>query len=592
MTDGPAGGMPPDDGPKKPSAAGSPFRSAHTYGKLDKDGFIHRSWMKNQGFPDRVFDGRPIIGICQTFSEFNPCHSHLRDIAEAVKRGVWEAGGLPLEFPTISLGETQMRPTAMLFRNLMAMDVEESIRAYAMDGVVLLGNCDKNTPAMLMGAASVDLPAIHIASGPMLNGKYRGQDIGSGTDVWRFSEAVRAGEMTLADFLAAESGMSRSPGTCMTMGTASTMACLVEAMGLSLPFNGTIPGVDARRKAMAHMAGIRIVELVKAGAKLSDFMTRAAFENGVRACAAIGGSTNAVIHLIAMAGRAGVAFGLDDWQRLGRDLPLLVDLMPSGRFLMEDFHDAGGMPALIREMGPDLFDYDAVGVSGMSFGEIAAQARNDNPEVIRPLSNPVRGRAGIAVLRGNLAPDGAIIKPSAASPELLTHRGRAVVFESIEDFKARIDDPDLDIDASCVMVLKGCGPRGYPGMPEVGNMPLPQKLLEQGVRDMVRVSDARMSGTAFGTVVLHVSPEAHIGGPLALVRDGDVIRLDADAGRLELEVSDEELAVRRAAWTPPPREYERGWYSLYVDTVTQANEGADLAFLRGRSGAVVTRESH
>ena len=592
MTDGPAGGMPPDDGPRKPAARGSDLRSAHTYGKLDKDGFIHRSWMKNQGFPDRVFDGRPVIGICQTFSEFNPCHSHLRDIAEGVKRGVWEAGGLPLEFPTISLGETQMRPTAMLFRNLMAMDVEESIRGYAMDGVILLGNCDKNTPAMLMGAASVDLPAIHIASGPMLNGKYRGRDIGSGTDVWRFSEAVRAGEMTLADFMAAEGGMSRSPGTCMTMGTASTMACIVEAMGLSLPYNGTIPGVDARRKAMAHLAGIRIVELVKAGAKLSDFMTRAAFENGIRACAAIGGSTNAVIHLLAMAGRAGVKLDLDDWQRLGHDLPLLVDLMPSGRFLMEDFHYAGGMPALISEMGPALFDFGVTGVSGLSFAEIAAAARNDNPEVIRPLSNPLRERAGIAVLRGNLAPDGAIIKPSAATPELLTHRGRAVVFESIEDFKARIDDPGLDIDASCVMVLKGCGPRGYPGMPEVGNMPLPEKLLAQGVRDMVRVSDARMSGTAFGTVVLHVSPESHAGGPLALVRDGDVIRLDADAGVLDLEISDAELAARRAAWAPPPRDYDRGWYSLYVDTVMQANEGADLSFLRGRSGGVVTRESH
>ena len=592
MTDGPAGGMPPDNGPAKPAAGGGGFRSALTYGKLDKDGFIHRSWMKNQGFPDRVFDGRPVIGICQTFSEFNPCHSHLRDIAEAVKRGVWEAGGLPLEFPTISLGETQMRPTAMLFRNLMAMDVEESIRAYAMDGVILLGNCDKNTPAMLMGAASVDLPAIHIASGPMLNGKYRGADIGSGTDVWRFSDAVRAGEMTMADFLAAEAGMSRSPGTCMTMGTASTMACIVEAMGLSLPYNGTIPGVDARRKAMSHLAGIRIVELVRAGAKLSDFMTRAAFENGVRACAAIGGSTNAVIHLIAMAGRAGVAFELDDWQHLGRELPLLVDLMPSGRFLMEDFHYAGGMPALIKELGPERFDFSVTGVSGLSFAEITEAARNDNPQVIRPLSNPVRARSGIAVLRGNLAPDGAIIKPSAATPELLKHRGRAVVFESIEDFKARIDDPDLDIDASCVMVLKGCGPRGYPGMPEVGNMPLPKKLLEQGVRDMVRVSDARMSGTAFGTVVLHVSPESQLGGPLALVRDGDMIALDADAGRLDLEIADDELTARRAAWVPPPREYDRGWYSLYIDTVTQASEGADLNFLRGRSGSIVTRESH
>lgn len=567
------------------------LRSAATYGKTDKDGFIHRSWMKAEGLPAHVFDGRPVIGICQTFSEFNPCHSHLRGIAESVKAGVWEAGGLPLEFPAMSLGETQIRPTAMLFRNLMSMDVEESIRGYAMDGVVLLGGCDKNSPAMLMGAASVGLPAMLVSSGPMLNGKYRGQDIGSGTDVWRFSEEVRAGTMSNADFMAAEAGMSRSPGTCMTMGTASTLACIFEAMGLSLSFNGTIPGVDSRRKAMAHQTGNRIVALVKQGATLNDTLTRTAFENGVRMCAAIGGSTNAVLHLLALAGRAGVQFDLADWQHLGATVPLLVDLMPSGRFLMEDFHYAGGVPAVIRELG-DLLDLDHVGVSGESLRVVAAAARNYDPEVIRSCAKPLMEEGGLVILKGNLCPRGAVIKPAAASPELLRHRGRAVVFGSIEDFHARVDDPDLDIDATCVMVLKGCGPRGYPGMPEVGNMALPKKLLEQGVRDMVRISDARMSGTAFGTVVLHVAPEAHVGGPLALVRDGDMIDLDVRAGTLHLDIAEDELAARAAAWVATPPAYDRGWYKLYIDTVLQADQGADLAFLRGSSGSVVTRESH
>ncbi len=568
-----------------------PLRSAATYGKRDRDGFIHRSWMKAQGFPDHVFDGKPIIGICQTFSEFNPCHSHLRDIAEGVKRGVWEAGGVPLEFPAMSLGETQIRPTAMLFRNLMSMDVEESIRGYAMDGVVLMGGCDKNSPAMLMGAASVGLPAMLVSSGPMLNGKFRGKDIGSGTDVWRFSEEVRAGTMSNADFMAAEAGMSRSPGTCMTMGTASTLACIFEAMGLSLSYNGTIPGVDARRKAMAHRTGNRIVELVLAGATMADVLTRDAFENGVKICAAIGGSTNAVLHLLALAGRAGVTFDLADWQHLGASVPLLVDLMPSGRYLMEDFHYAGGVPAVIAELGERLH-LDHVGVSGMSLRAVAGASRNDNPEVIRPVDAPLMAGGGLVILKGNLAPRGAVIKPGAASPELLQHRGRAVVFGSIEDFHARVDDPDLDIDASCVMVLQGCGPRGYPGMPEVGNMPLPRKLLEAGVRDMVRVSDARMSGTAFGTVVLHCAPEAHIGGPLALVRDGDMIALDTANATLTLEIDEAEMAARAAAWVPTPPAYDRGWYKLYVDHVLQADQGADLDFLRGSSGSVVTRESH
>lgn len=570
---------------------GKPLRSAATYGKRDRDGFIHRSWMKAQGLPDHVFDGRPVIGICQTFSEFNPCHSHLRDIAEGVKRGVWEAGGLPLEFPAMSLGETQLRPTAMLFRNLMSMDVEESIRGYAMDGVVLLGGCDKNSPAMLMGAASVGLPAMLVSSGPMLNGKFRGRDIGSGTDVWRFSEEVRAGTMSNAEFMATEAGMSRSSGTCMTMGTASTLACIFEAMGLSLSYNGTIPGVDARRKAMAHRTGNRIVELVKAGATIGDVLTRPAFENAVKVCAAIGGSTNAVLHLLALAGRAGVAFSLADWQQLGAGVPLLVDLMPSGRFLMEDFHYAGGVPAVIAALGERL-QLDHVGVSGESLSQIAAAAANYNTEVIRPVEQPLMAHGGLVILRGNLAPLGAVIKPGAATLELLQHRGRAVVFDSIEDFHARVDDPDLDIEANCVMVLRGCGPKGYPGMPEVGNMPIPRKLLEAGVRDMVRISDARMSGTAFGTVVLHCAPEAQAGGPLALVENGDMITLDTTAAALTLDVSDSEMARRKAAWVQPVSPYARGWYKLYIDHVLQADQGADLDFLVGSSGSVVTRESH
>ncbi|WP_040847161.1 IlvD/Edd family dehydratase, partial [Nitrospirillum viridazoti] len=507
-----------DDGKRK-------LRSAHSYGKLDRDGFIHRSWMKNQGLPGDVFDGRPVIGICNTWSELTPCNSHLREVAEHVKRGVWEAGGLPVEFPAMSLGETQMRPTAMLFRNLLAMEVEESIRGNPIDGVVLLGGCDKTTPGQIMGAASVDLPTMVISSGPMLNGKYRGKDIGSGTDVWKFSEAVRAGEMTLKDFMGAEAGMSRSPGTCMTMGTASTMACLIEAMGLSLPFNGTLPAMDARRRAMAHETGRRIVAMVKDDVKPSHILTRAAFENAIRVHAAIGGSTNAVIHLLALAGRLGVELSLEDFDALSADIPLLVDLQPSGQYLMEDFHYAGALPGLMTKI-KDKLNLDAVTVGGMTIGDIVAEGEVYNDEVIRPRTNPVKPVSGIWVLRGNLAPDGAVMKPNAASPELLTHRGRAVVFDTIEDFKARIDDPALEVDETSMLVLRGCGPKGYPGMPEVGNMPLPPKLLAKGVKDMVRISDARMSGTAFGTVVLHVAPESTAGGPLALVRTGDEIELN------------------------------------------------------------------
>ena len=571
--------------PKKPLR-----RSQAWFGRQDRDGFVHRSWIKNQGYPHDLLDGRPVIGICNTWSELTPCNGHFRELAEFVKRGVYEAGGFPLEFPVMSLGETQLRPTAMLFRNLASMDVEESIRGNPMDGVVLLMGCDKTTPALLMGAASCDLPTIGLSGGPMLNGKFRGKDIGSGTGVWQMSEMVRAGEMTMAEFTEAESCMHRSKGSCMTMGTASTMASMVEALGMALPENAAIPAADTRRNRLAQLTGRRIVEMVKEDLRMSKVLTRAAFENAIRANAAIGGSTNAVIHLLAVAGRIGVKLDLADWDRLGAEVPCLVDLQPSGRFLMEDFCYAGGLPAVLKEIR-HLLHADALTVNGKTLGENIEKAPCWNREVIRPLAEPFKPAAGIAVLRGNLAPDGAVIKPSAASPQLLKHRGRAVVFESIEDFHARIDDESLDVDETCVMVLKGCGPRGYPGMAEVGNMPLPPKVLRKGITDMVRVSDARMSGTAYGTVVLHTSPEAAAGGPLALVRNGDVIELDVAARRLHLEVSDEELARRRADWTPPPKP-ERGWYKLYVDHVQQAHLGADLDFLVGGSGAPVPRDSH
>ena len=508
-------------------------RNRGWYGKLDKDGFIHRSWMKNQGFPDHVFDGRPIIGICNTWSELTPCNSGLRDLAEGVKRGVWEAGGFPVEFPVMSLGETQMKPTAMLFRNLLAMDVEESIRAYGMDGVVLLGGCDKTTPGQLMGAASVDLPAIVVSSGPMLNGKFKGQDIGSGTDVWKFSEQVRAGEMTLQDFMNAESGMSRSKGVCMTMGTASTMASLVEAMGMSLPTNAALPAVDSRRMALAHMTGRRIVEMVEEDLKPSDILTKEAFENAIMANAAVGGSTNAVVHLLALAGRVGVDLSLKDFE-LGGEIPLLVNCMPSGKYLMEDFCYAGGMPVVLKELGDRLRSTKTC-LGGDIFAYVeGAECYND--DVIRPLDNPLKPAAGLRVLRGNLAPNGAIVKPSAATDALLEHEAEAFVFETIEDLKANIDREDLPVTPDTILVLKGCGPKGYPGMPEVGNMPIPGKLVKQGVRDIIRISDARMSGMAYGTVILHVSPESNAGGTLALVQTGDRIRVSASNGALELLV--------------------------------------------------------
>lgn len=566
-----------------------PRRSEAWYGKLDRDGFIHRSWMKNQGLPDHAFDGRPIIGICNTWSELTPCNSGLRDLAEGVKRGVWEAGGVPVEFPVMSLGETQMKPTAMLFRNLLAMDVEESIRAYGIDGVVLLGGCDKTTPGQLMGAASVDLPTIVVSSGPMLNGKFKGKDIGSGTDVWKFSEAVRAGEMKLIDFMDAEAGMSRSKGVCMTMGTASTMASLVEAMGMSLPTNAALPAVDARRMALAHMTGRRIVEMVDEDLKFSDVMTKESFMNAIMANAAVGGSTNAVVHLLAIAGRVGVDLDLDAFE-LGSEVPLLVNCMPSGKYLMEDFCYAGGMPAVLAEIQSLLAPAKTVLGGDISVYHEGAECYNR--DVIRSLEEPLKPAAGLCVLRGNLAPNGAIIKPSAATPELLEHEGEAYVFETIEELKAKIDDPDLPVTKDTVMVLKGCGPKGYPGMPEVGNMPIPAKLAQQGVKDMVRVSDARMSGTAYGTVVLHVSPEAQAGGPLALVKTGDRVRLSASQGQLELLVDDAELAARRAQWQPDEPHYTRGYAKLYIEHVLGADQGADLDFLVGKDTRPVTRESH
>jgi L-arabonate dehydrase len=569
------------------------LRSRHWYGGTDKDSFIHRSWIKNQGHPDHMFDGRPVIGICNTWSDLNPCNAHFKELAEVVKRGVYEAGGFPVEFPAMSLGETTLRPTAMLFRNLASMEVEESIRANPLDGVVLLVGCDKTTPALLMGAASCDLPTICLSGGPMLNGKFRGCDVGSGTSIWQFSEAVKAGEMTLADFMSAESGMARSPGHCMTMGTASTMASMVESLGIGLPENAAYPAVDSRRKRLAHLVGMRAVQIVKEDLRISKVLTREAFQNAIRANGAIGGSTNAVVHLLAIAGRLGIDLSLDNWDQWGRNVPTIVDLMPSGRFLMEDFCYAGGLPVVLKALGEHgLLNKDVVTVNGKTMWDNVKDAKNYNPEVVRPWDNPLTAQGGIAVLRGNLAPNGAILKPSAATPALMQHRGRAVVFETIDDYHKRIADPNLDIDETCVMVLKNCGPKGYPGMAEVGNMGLPPKVLKKGITDMVRISDARMSGTAYGTVVLHTSPEAAAGGPLALVKDGDMIQLDVAGRKLHLEVSDEELAKRRAQWKAPQPPMQSGYQRLYFDHVTQADKGADLDFLVGGRGAGIPRESH
>jgi dihydroxy-acid dehydratase len=568
-----------------------PLRSEQWFGRHDRDALVHRSWMKNQGIPHDQFDGRPVIGICNTWSEATPCNAHFRDLAEHVRRGVLDAGGFPIEFPVMSLGETLMRPTTMLFRNQCAMDVEESIRANPFDGVVLLMGCDKTTPALLMGAASCDLPTIGVSGGPMLNGKFRGEDIGSGTHVWKFTEMLKTGEMTEGDMVEAESCMSRSAGHCMTMGTASTMASMVEALGIGLPTNAAIPAVDSRRKVLARMAGRRIVKMVDEDLTMSRVLTKEAFENAIMVNGAIGGSTNAVVHLLAIAGRLGVPLTLDDWDRLGRTMPCIVDLMPSGRYLMEDFYYAGGLPVVIREIGASL-NQDALTVNGRTIWDNCKAAVNYDPKVITPIATPFKPQGGIAVLRGNLAPDGAVVKPSAATPALMKHRGRAVVFDDIDDLHRRIDDPALDVDPHDVLVLRNCGPQGYPGFPEVGNFALPAKILKQGVTDMVRISDARMSGTAYGTVVLHTAPEAAAGGPLALVRNGDTIELDVEARRLQLLVSDEELARRRSSWKPPPPHAVRGWVKLYCETVQQADKGVDLGFLVGGSGAPVGRESH
>ena len=569
----------------------TPLRSQDWFGKTGKDGFIYRSWMKNQGHPAHQFKGKPVIGICNTWSEVTPCNGHFRDLAQSVKNGVYEAGGFPLEFPVMSLGETLIRPTAMLQRNLASMTVEESIRGNPFDGIVLLTGCDKTTPSLIMGAASVDLPSIVLTGGAMLSGRFQGKAIGSGTDVWRFADDLRTGKMSAQEFEDAESCMSRSIGHCSTMGTASTMACMAEALGLTLPGSAAIPAADSRKKALAHLTGMRAVEMVTENLTMSKILTRKAFENAIMLNAAVGGSTNFVIHLLAIAGRVGVNLTLDDFDTIGSKMPFLLNLMPSGQFLMEDFYYAGGLPVVIREMQKYLHA-DTLSANGRSIVENSVDARNWNTDVISTTDEPILKQGGIAVVRGNLCQNGAVIKPSAASPHLLKHSGRAVVFETIEAYHALIDDPDLDIDETCVMVLKNAGPRGYPGMPEVGNMALPKKLLEKGITDMVRISDARMSGTAFGTVFLHASPESAIGGNLALVQNGDIIEVDVEARTMHLVVSEEELQNRRQSWQPIDLGYGRGYVGLYVQHVMQAHEGADFDFLLGKSGHEIKRESH
>ena len=575
----------------KPQKPAHDLRSQQWFGRQDRDGFAYRSWLKGKGIPQDQFEGRPVIGICNTFSELTPCNSHFRTIAEQVKIGVYEAGGFPLEFPVMSLGEVLLRPTAMLYRNLASMDVEESIRGNPIDGVVLLMGCDKTTPSLMMGAASVDLPTIGVSGGPMLNGKWRGQELGSGTGVWSMSEQVRAGTLKLQEFLEAESCMHRSHGHCMTMGTASTMASMIEALGVGLPGNAAYPAVDGRRNVLARNAGRRIVDMVHEDLLLSKILTREAFENAIRTLAAIGGSTNAVIHLIAMARRIGVQLAVEDFDRLGSQMPCLVNLQPSGKYLMEDFCYAGGLPVVMKEIQQYLHT-GAITANGKTLGENIADAENFNPDVIQPLAKPFMDKAGIAVLRGNLAPRGAVIKPSAATAALLVHTGRAVVFENIEEFHRLIDDETLDVDENCVLVLKNCGPKGYPGMAEVGNMPLPPKVLRKGITDMVRISDARMSGTAYGTVVLHTAPEAAAGGPLAIVQDGDLITLDVPSRSLHLHVDDAELARRLTLWVAPVPTLTSGYWKLYIDHVLQADEGCDLDFLVGQRGAFVPKDNH
>lgn len=570
------------------------LRSTEWFGGNTRDNIYHRSWMKNQGLPADLFDGRPVIGICNTWSQLTPCNSHLRDLAERVAQGIYEAGGLPLEFPVFSTGESSLRPSAMMYRNMAAMDVEEALRANPLDGVVLLAGCDKTTPALLMGASSVDLPAIVVSGGPMLNGWFRGERVGSGTALWQMSEDIKAGKMTTEDFLEAEQAMSRSSGGCNTMGTASTMASMSEALGMALSGNAAIPAVDSRRRVMAHLTGRRIVQMVKDDLKPSDIMTRQAFENAIRVNGAIGGSTNAVIHLLAIAGRSkNVDLNLDDWDRLGRDIPTIVNLMPSGKYLMEEFFYAGGLPVVIKALGEGgKLHKDALTVSGGSIWDEVKEVQCWNDDVIRPVDKALTDNGGIVVLRGNLAPGGAVLKPSAATPALLQHRGRAVVFEDIDDYKARINDEDLDIDETCIMVMKNCGPKGYPGMAEVGNMGLPPKILRKGITDMVRISDARMSGTAYGTVILHTTPEAAAGGPLAIVQNGDMIEVDVENRRLHLDIPEKEFNERMGLWIPTISVPESGYARLFHEHVQGADTGADFDFLRGYRGAAVPKDSH
>ena len=571
------------------------FRSSNWYNSKShrRDTFIHRGWMRNQGHPNHLFDGRPVIGICNTWSELTPCNGHFREIAESVKKGVYEAGGFPLEFPVFSASESNLRPTAMLFRNLASMDVEEAIRGNPIDGVVLLMGCDKTTPSLMMGAASVDLPTIGVSGGPMLNGHHQGETIGSGTGVWKLDADLNAGVITEEDFINAEISMSRSKGNCMTMGTASTMGSMVEALGMSLPGNAAIPAVDSRRYALAHMSGKRIVEMVKEDITMSKIVTKKSFENAIKVNGAIGGSTNAVIHLAAIAGRMEIDLDLDDWNKCGDGIPTLVNLQPSGKYLMEDFYYAGGVPVVIKRlMEKKLLDENSMTVNGKTIAENNLNAKCWNNDVIKEFENPLTKNGGIKILRGNIAPNGAIIKPSAASPELMKHTGKAVVFERVEEFHEKIDDPNLDVDENSILVLKNCGPKGYPGMAEVGNMRLPQKVLKKGVRDMIRISDARMSGTAYGTVILHTSPEAAVKGPLAAVQNGDEIEVDVDQGIMNLKVNEETIKNRLENYSPVVPEITGGYQKMYVEHVMQADKGADLDFLIGKRGAEVKRHSH
>lgn len=567
------------------------LRSQEWYGRTGKDGFIYRSWMKNQGLPHHLFEGeKPVIGICNTWSEFTPCNAHFKELAESLKQGIWEAGGFPLEFPVMSLGECSIKPTAMLFRNLASMDVEESIRANPMDGVVLMCGCDKTTPSLVMGAASVDLPTMVISGGPMLVGRFKGRKIGT-SDIWRLAEDFKMGRISQEEMIEAEAAMSRSRGSCAPMGTASTMAAMVESLGLSLPDNATIPAADSRRKVLAHMTGIRIVEMVKEEMKMSKILTRKAFENSIMVNAALGGSTNFILHLTAIAKRIGVEIDLTDFDHFSAKIPLIANVQPSGEYWVEDLFYAGGLPAVMREIEPALHR-DEITANGKTIGENISKAECYDRELIGTMEKPIKPDSGIAVLKGNLCPNGAVIKPSAATPSLLTHTGKAVVFETIDDFKAKVDDPNLDVDENSVLVLKNVGPKGYPGMPEVGNMTLPKKILEKGIKDMVRISDGRMSGTGFGTVVLHVSPESAIGGPLALVQDGDMIELNVPNRTLNLLISDEEFEKRKAAFKPLELPYDRGYVNLFLDRVNQAHDGVDFDFLQGSSGSEVKRDSH